>query len=157
MGVKALQLFQGEDWTTHRPTVAQAFDTLDRLRMLCMESMPEASSHGSLNMAAVLMSDRAGRIPARANSDHLIMVLAAVAGLCDDLAGELDAVAAELSPYLQGDVAHRWMNFEMQTHLNAMRDAVQEEREADEPSIIVLDEVMSYAERIDALLKYIDQ
>ena len=154
MGVKTLQVYQGDEWMTHHPTVAQAYDTLDRLRVLCVESMPESAPSHTL---AVISSDMPRRAPMRASQENLIMALAALAGLADDLAGELDAATAELSPYLQNDTSRRWMAFEIQTHLNAMREAIQEEREADEPSIIILDDIMIYAERIDTLLKQIDQ
>ena len=37
MSSKPSEIYQGSDWLTYRWTVAQAFDTLDRIRDLCLQ------------------------------------------------------------------------------------------------------------------------
>ena len=58
MGEKALEVYQGSDWLTYRWTVAQAFDTLDRMRDLCRHSpeMLTPSAAHARAFAAALMT-----------------------------------------------------------------------------------------------------
>ena len=37
MSAKPVEIYQGSDWLTYRWSVAQAFDSLDRIRDLCLQ------------------------------------------------------------------------------------------------------------------------
>ena len=151
MAVKAHEIFQGDDWFTYRPTVAQAFDTLDRLRSLCEEGATELSA---------LPHDIHGK-PIDIAQESIVLVTGALLNLCDDLDGEIEAVLAELSPYLRSDAAHRWMGFEMQMHLKALRTLMQDEATRDiahhSAIPVIMDKASVTAERIAFILKMIDQ
>src|ERR1700678_1982730 len=91
---KPVEMYQGSDWLTYRWPVAQAFDTLDRIRDLCLQ-MPVAMGAAP---AAPGMDQPRYEIP----DDDIADMFGYIVELCDDLAGELDTVAADLSPIMQG-------------------------------------------------------
>jgi hypothetical protein len=136
MALRAPELYQGGDWLTYRATVAKAFDTLDHLEDICH---PRATFSAPVSTA------------------ELTTLFGEAAELCDDLSGDLDAVLADLFPHGRADAIHRWMGFEMQLHLNAMRAEVRKEYNTAAPSLSVLDEIAALAARIRALLRRIDQ
>ena len=135
MGVKALELYQGSDWMTYRWPVAQAYDTLDRLRDLCLQRSVVPSQHGA--------------------PEELLEV---VADLADDLAAELASAHADLLPFLQNNVAHRWAAFEMQLYLGEIRELAMPPSGA--PIFIAAefyDNLLLLLGRIKDILKRIDQ
>jgi len=149
MGEKVLEVYQGNDWITYRWSVAQAFDTLDRLRDLC---------HHAPALTNVLSQAIGGGAPRyEITDDGAMNVFGGLVELCDDLSGELDAAQADLSPYLQNDVSQRWLGFEMRLHLNEMRQTALHEYQSPDPSNAVIDTISNLATRIGDLLKQIDQ
>jgi hypothetical protein len=148
MPPKPVEMFQGSDWLTYRWSVAQACDTLDRIRDLCLQ-MPVAA-RGS---RAVAVPPGGFDIP----DEEIADLFGYIAELCDDLGGELDAVHADLLPQLQKNVAHRWMAFEMHQHLRHLRQNAVKQAESTAPSHAPPDEILALAARIKALLKQIDQ
>ncbi len=162
MGLKALEVYQGNDWLTYRWPVAQVFDTLDRVRDLCLQlpsvSNPESAATQSDEDVIVLQTERRQASHEAyeqdalqaATEEDLSNVFSYVGELCDDLSGEIDTVLADLFPYLQNNLTHRWAGFEMRLYLDELRrQTKQSNRSAD--TIIIL------AARIKALLKQIDQ
>ncbi len=149
MAQKAPDVYQGNDWLTYRWPVAQAFDTLDRIRDLCRHAPMIA---GSLPHLPGTSSPRY-EMP----EEDEIEIFGIIAELCDDLSGELDAVQADLFPYLQNDAAQRWMGFEMRLHLNEMRAVARREHESPDPSDAAIDVLAALAARIRDLLRHLDQ
>lgn len=147
MTLKAHDMYQGDDWLTYRSTVAQAFDTLDRLREICLE-LTEVDGHP--------YSDRIGSA-AEALSDNLMVVLSALSSLCDDLSAGLDAVLAEVYPSYKHDTRQLWVSFEMQNHLRSLRSRIRQELTSQTPSAAVLEEVLNELELIGGCLKQLDQ
>ncbi|MDD3288950.1 MAG: hypothetical protein PHX43_08130, partial [Alphaproteobacteria bacterium] len=92
MKIKPQAMYQGNDWFTHRWLVAQAFDTLDRMRDIC--SLPSEAEIANLTQAR-------------------LDLLTVIADLCDDLAGEIAIAEADLLPVFQNRIAQRWTAFEM--------------------------------------------
>lgn len=135
MPLKAPEVYQGGDWLTWRPTVAKAFDTLDHIEDIC-HPQPIARTANAGEMAALFNE---------------------VAELGDDLVGDLDAVLADIFPHARANTTHRWMGFEMQLHMNAIRALAREEREMETPSMAAREEILALAARIRNLLKQIDQ
>ena len=132
MGVKALDIYQGEDWLTNRWSVAQAFDTLDRLRDLCSgqtwgyaAGLPEAES-----------------------------VLCGIGDLCDDLAAELAAVEADLQPFLRHNPPQRWQAFELRLYMGELRGLL--EVAALEDGQRLIERVIHYCRHIKDSLKQLD-
>lgn len=147
MALRAQELYQGEDWLTYRPTVAQAFDTLDRLREFCDDS--------TLDSARAVM-DAPWSAMSR-GEETIALLMGSLLGLCDDLDGEIAAVLAELSPILRNDAAHRWVGFEMQMHLKSLRDLAQEEPPQPHALPALMDEIRVTTDYLIASLKKIDQ
>jgi hypothetical protein len=144
---KPAEMYQGSDWLTYRWPVAQAFDTLDRIRDLCLQ-LPVAVP-GELRPASL---EPGYEVP----DEEIGEVFGYIVELCDDLGGELDTVHADLYPVMQGNVAHLWTAFEMMLHLRDLRaEAVKESStvETHTPP----DAILTRAARIKALLKQIDQ
>ena len=149
MGDKAPAIYQGGDWLTYRLSVAQTFDTLDRVRELCRH-VPVAVSNMPHTPGLAL--------PRYEMFDEQMMDLfSCILELCDDLSGEIEAVQADLIPHIQNDVPQRWMGFEMRLHLNEIRQLALQEHQSFEPSNAVLDNIAALAARIRDLLKQIDQ
>jgi hypothetical protein len=150
MGEKAPEIYQGGDWLTYRWAVAQAFDTLDRIRDLCQ--------HAPQHFGSVLPQLSGSGLPRYdMQDDDMTDMFAGIVELCDDLSGELDAVQAELSPYTHSSITTRWMGFEMRLHLNDMRQAALYEHQSLDPSTTAIDSIAALAARIRDLLKHIDQ
>jgi hypothetical protein len=143
---KPSDIFQGSDWLTYRWTVAQAFDTLDRIRDLCLQ-MP-VSAAGSAP---------AGQPHFDIPEEDIADMFGYVVELCDDLTGELDCVHADLAPPLAGSLPHAWFAFEMWLHLREMRAMALKEANSAAPLQALPDPILAYAGRIRALLKQIDQ
>lgn len=96
---RAFELYHGSDWTTYRWSVAQAFDTLDRLREVCAPLLPPDMAEDFLDLD----------------------VLGVVEDLCDDLVSEIETAAADLAPVLTANVACRWSLVEIRIHLEQVR------------------------------------
>jgi hypothetical protein len=77
--------------------------------------------------------------------------------LCDDLAGELDIVAADLHPLIQGSPAPLWAICEMRLHLRDLRSSAIKETSVAGPSHSPPETVLTAIVRIKALLKQVDQ
>jgi hypothetical protein len=152
MAEKALEVYQGNDWLTYRWPVAQMFDTLDRIRDLC---------HSTHTVSAVLPPLLASPLPRyemhEAHDDDRHDLFLCIVEFCDDLSAEIDAVQADLFPYLQKDAAHRWMGFEMRLHLKEMRTIAMMQYKALDPSGNAVDAVLALNARIRDLLRSIDQ
>ncbi|MBI1273455.1 MAG: hypothetical protein GC131_05180 [Alphaproteobacteria bacterium] len=133
MGAKALDLFQGSDWTTYRASAAQAFDTLDRMQEACMPLMPQDMNE----------------------EQHAQDALHLVGDLSDDLMGELEVVTADLYAILQNNVAHRWAVVEMRMHLDHIRYLCADDHMASAQEHLA--HTADLARKIKTLLKRIDQ
>jgi len=146
MPSKPAEIYQGSDWLTYRWSVAQAFDTLDRVRDLCLQ-MP------------VAVGGTAGKEPARfeAPAEDIADMFGYVVELCDDLTGELDIVHADIVPPTQANIMQAWIAFEMRLHLCELRRRALKETEVSMPPPGPPDEILALASRIKALLKQIDQ
>jgi hypothetical protein len=148
MTVKAPEVFQGSDWLTYRWAAAQAFDTLDRIRDLCLQ-MP---AFGTPPQAPGARAPRY-EMPEPEVAD----VFGYIAELCDDLAGELDAVQADLFPHMRNSMAMRWAAFEMRLHLKDLRARAMQEAEGEPSAGSPNEAIVMLAGRIKDLLKQIDQ
>lgn len=153
---KAPDFFQGQDWLTHRWPVAQAFDTLDRMRDLCGESV---------SPKLYTLAGNAPRYESRYDlpEGERIDILGGIMELCDDLSCDLDAVYADLIMHLQKDANHRWMSLEMRFYLTEMRRLVLEHCQAPRPGQQkaeaedeILGTLMELVEAIRHRLKQID-
>src|SRR5579863_5257090 len=140
---KPVEIYQGSDWLTYRWSVAQAFDTLDRIRDLCLQ-MPVAAG-GSAPHATQPRFE----VP----DEDVADMFGYVVELCDDLAGELDTAHADLTPVLQGNLPHSWTAFEMRLHLKDMRASAFKEAAATTPLQAPPDPILALASRIKVLLK----
>ncbi|MEJ0062154.1 MAG: hypothetical protein WDO70_02880 [Alphaproteobacteria bacterium] len=92
MGLHAYKLYQGSDWQTHRQSVAQVHDTLDRLReaiAMCLSGPVRPHRLFSFDPPSVLLD------------------------LCGDLSGEVDFALADLAPHLQQHLPSRWLMVEL--------------------------------------------
>jgi hypothetical protein len=146
---KPIEMYQGSDWLTYRWPVAQAFDTLDRIRDLCLQ-MPVA-------MAAPHAASGMDRPRFEIPDEEIADMFGYIVELCDDLAGELDTVHADLCPVMQGNMAQSWSAFEMRLHLRDLRGAALKETASAAPSHRPPDAILALAARIKTLLKQIDQ
>ena len=140
-------MYQGSDWLTYRWPVAQAFDTLDRIRDLCLQipvAVPGEQKTSALDPHYDIPDEEIGE------------VFGYIVELCDDLGGELDTAHADLYPVIQGNAGHLWMMFEMLLHLRDLRAAA-----VKESSTAALhmppDAILTRAAKIKAQLKQIDQ
>lgn len=97
MALKAYEAYHGHDWLTYRPSVAQCYDTLDRLQDFLQPN------------------DVAGDVAQLQEMGGLVL------DLCDDLAGELEVALADLAPWLQNQVGKRWTVVELRGHLAQLR------------------------------------
>jgi hypothetical protein len=148
MASKTPEIYQGGEWMTYRWSVAQAFDTLDRLRELCHISAAHVVPN--LHGATLFQTDDLA-------DERMADLFAGVIDLCDDFAGELDTLLADLIPSRPNDAVHRWTGFEMRLHLSAIRQQALTEHHASEPSGAVLDTIAARVARMRDLLKQIDQ
>ena len=142
---KSVEIYQGSDWLTYRWSVAQAFDTLDRVRDLCLQMPVSASGAG---------------VPSHPHfepDEEIADMFGYIVELCDDLAGEIDTVHADLATLLLGSMPHSWLAFEMRLHLKDMRTAAYKEAAAATPLQVPPDPILTLASRIKLLLKQIDQ
>jgi hypothetical protein len=133
MGAKSFELYQGSDWMTYRWTVAQAFETLDRMREVCMPLLPqdleaEPYAYDSLGL---------------------------IADLSDDLFSEFEIVTADLFPVLQANVAHRWAVVEMRIHFDRLRLLCLEDHNNNAHDQLA--QAADLLQKIKLLLKRIDQ
>jgi hypothetical protein len=142
---KPSEIYQGSDWLTYRWTAAQAFDTLDRIRDLCLQ-MP---------VSVAIPGREAPRFEAPA--DEIADMFGYIVELCDDLAGELDTFHADLGPALYAAMGHAWVAFEMRLHLKDLRTRALKEAETAPPVPAPPDAILALAARIKVLLKHIDQ
>jgi len=144
---KPADMYQGSDWLTYRWPVAQAFDTLDRIRDLCLQ-IPVAVP----GERKPLGLEPGYEVP----DEEISEVFGYIVELCDDLGGELDTVRADLTPVMQENLAHLWNSFEMMLHLRDLRsEAVKESSTA--RTHMPPDKILNRAAKIKALLKAIDQ
>ena len=150
MSERAIPFYQGSDWLTYRWSVAQLFDTLDRMREICSHSAHKVSLSVGMQGTAYPRYE----IP---EDEFVTVVLGYLIELCDDLSGELDAVLADLMPAIQTSLVQRWMGFEMQLHLRAIRQQTLYEQDVHEPSVAVIDTIVALTTRMRDLLKKIDQ
>lgn len=150
MGEKAIQLYQGNDWLTYRWSVAQVFDTLDRVREVC--------SHAPVALSISVVTSATGMPRYDLNDDELMAdIFGCLVELCDDLAGEIDAVLADLFAPESRATSLRWLGFEMQLHLQAFRQQVLLERQSVTPAPDTIDRLMNLVTRMRDILKNIDQ
>ncbi len=89
--------------------------------------------------------------------DEITDMFGYIVELCDDLAGEIDTVQADLFSLLRANLAHRWTAFEMRLLLKELRQRAIKEAEAHQPSHAPPDAITTLAARIKALIKQIDQ
>ncbi len=133
MGVRAVDVYQGSDWTTHRWPVAHALETLDRIQDLCLcRTWSETEA------------------PETLSTPELAEVTEGIASLCHDLAAELALVEADLLTHVRNNLPQRWLAFEMRLHLADMQRETAIELPAFE-SILLL------ATRIKDGLKQLDR
>jgi hypothetical protein len=144
MGLKAFDIFQGNDWTTHRVTVAQAFDTIDRMRELC---------HNAPALPSLAREPSLPRFEPPPGGPLFLGILE----LCDDLSGDFDAAEADLFPYLQSDPALRWLAFEMRLMLRELRGIAMEEQDNLHPPHMAIEAALSITARMRDFLRQIDQ
>ncbi|MFY9287730.1 MAG: hypothetical protein WAO98_04430 [Alphaproteobacteria bacterium] len=149
MAVKAVEVFQGNNWLTYRWSVAQVFDTLDRMRELCRHT---PATMTLLPQAQGMNLPRFDLLEADYSEIYNCLV-----DLCDDLSGELDAALADLHHHLQQDITHNWMSFEIRLHVAEMRETAVLEQQAMDPAGSAVDTIVALIERICDLLKQIDQ
>ena len=146
MIAKPAEIYQGSDWLTYRWSVAQAFDTLDRIRDLCLQ-MPVGSG----------APPGGGQPTYEMPEEEIADVFGYIAELCDDLTGELHAVYADLFPVIRPNPAHLWLAFEMQQHVKDLHARARKEAAAEHPAQSPPDAIVALAARIKALLKQVDQ
>ena len=150
MNEKAMDVYQGDDWFTYRWAVAQVFDTLDRMREVCGHApMPVTE--------AVRVSGSKMPLYEPADEEMLEDMFGCIAGLCDDLSGELDAALADLFWSTHHATQQRWMGFEIQLHLNSIRQQAYEARANADLRLAALDQIVALTSRMRDLLKQIDQ
>lgn len=151
MGEKAIQLYQGSDWLTYRWSVAQVFDTLDRIREVC--------SHAPVALGIPTGASATANMPRYelAEDELAADFYGCLIELCDDLVGEMDAVLADLFSAAHHTISQRWMGFELQIHLQACRQQAVQERQNPKPSPAVVDNIMALVMRMRDVLKHIDQ
>src|ERR1700722_3504213 len=111
MPAKPVEIYQGSDWLTYRWSAAQAYDTLDRIRDLCLQ-MPVATESSA---------PAPGQPRYEVPDEEITDMFGYIVELCDDLAGEIDIVHADLFSLLQANLAHRWLAFEMRLLLKDLR------------------------------------
>ncbi|MGE3624255.1 MAG: hypothetical protein AB7H77_10360 [Bdellovibrionales bacterium] len=148
MSAKPVEIYQGSDWLTYRWPVAQAFDTLDRIRELCLQlpaAIAAASTPGPLQPHH--------EIP----DEDIAEIFGYIVELCDDLAGEIDIIHADLFSYLQGSPLQLWAAFEMRLHLRDLRVASYKEATSDSPLHTPPETILGCVARIRILLKQVDQ
>jgi hypothetical protein len=148
MALKAPEIYQGGDWMTYRWSVAQVFDTLDRMRELTHTPTPHVlpNLHG-----AALFQDE------DLQDEEMADMFAGIVDLCDNLSGELDIVFADIIPQHGNAVMQRWTGFELRLHLNSIRQQALQEHQVSEPSTAVMDAIAARSSRMRDLLKQIDQ
>ena len=146
MTPKPVEIYQGSDWLTYRWTVAQAFDTLDRIRDLCLQ-MPVSAG----------MAPPVGQPRFEIPDEEVADIFGYAVELCDDLAGELDTVHADLAPQIKCSLPQSWTAFEMRLHLKDMRAAALKEAASSAPLHAPPDPILAHSGRIKLLLKQIDQ
>jgi hypothetical protein len=132
MGLRALEIYQGGDWFTYRWSVAQAFDTLDRVNDMCL-SHPWEHEHAP-------------------DADGII---SGISDLCDDLAAELASVEADLQPFLQNSTALRWQAFEMRLYLGEIRQLMSKAAQLEQSCLF--DQLLLLTGHIKESLKQLDQ
>ncbi len=149
MIAKPAEIYQGSDWLTYRWSVAQAFDTLDRIRDLCLQ-MPVASG-------APPGAPGSGQPGYDVPEEEVADVFGYIAELCDDLTGELDAVHADLFPVIKSNAAHMWLMFEVQQHVKDLHRRAAREAQSEHPAQSPPDAIVALAARVKTILKQIDQ
>lgn len=97
---KDLPFYQGGDWFTYRWSVAQAFDTLDQVELLCV-SRPWGEDESSLVQVRE--------------------VLTAIVQLARDLVGEIAIVEADTLSVPNRSFAQKWAAFEIRQHLDLLK------------------------------------
>ena len=153
MAEPALDVYQGNDWITYRWSVAQMFDTLDQIRELCgltpgVYAAPGLPSTGKAGALAV---------PAGNEPESQVEMLSLLLSLCDDLAGELDIVLADLFFLLQPAPVLQWKGFEIRLHQAQLREQCLSEDNAAGVSKNTIDAIIALTLRMRDLLKQIDQ
>lgn len=149
MTERARDVFQGNDWLTYRWPVAQAFDTLDRIRDLCHSA---AHIGGSLPQLQISMPSQH-----EITDDNHLDLYVCLLELCDSLSGEMDSVHADILSFLPKDIKYRWMGFEMRLHLVEMRHVALMEHQDPHADRHATDTILALASRIRDLLRQIDQ
>lgn len=135
VALPAQQIYQGQDWQTHRFAVAQAFDTLDQVR----------------ETAVMLLSCHAddGLSPARFAATPLL------ADLCNDLVGEVELALADLAVTAQQNLPSRWLMVELRALVRQLPPlAHRAEHEAD---LDLIPQLADLAERARYALQRVDQ
>ena len=140
------EIYQGSDWLTYRWTIAQAFDTLDRIRDLCLQ-MPLIPS----------TSPPAGQPRFEVPEEDIADLFGYIVELCDDLGGEMDTAHADLAPLLHSNMAHSWSAVEMRIHLKELRARALKEASENTALVGPPDMVLTLTAKIKTLLKQIDQ
>ncbi len=134
MSLQASAFFQGQDWLTHRMSVAQVFETLDRMTELCHPLLPFDT-----------------------DSDHVVFETFEVFDdLAEELRIQLDLVMADLHPYLQNSVPLRWASVELRmlaTQLRAIA-AVPDDMAGESDR---LSDIAMHLVQIKQLVKKLDQ
>ncbi len=143
---KPSEIFQGSDWLTYRWTVAQAFDTLDRIRDLCLQMPVNVSVPGGKDAPRF-----------EGPGEEVADMFGYIVELCDDLAGELDMVLADLFSLVHGSINYGWVAVEMRMHLKDLRQRALKEANTESPLMAPPDATLDLAARIRTLLKQIDQ
>lgn len=147
MGAKASQLYQGADWLTYRWSVAQAFDTLDRLHDLCI-----CRARDQFTDLSQLRVDQSHDTDIHLEDSD---VLAGMSDLCDDLMSELAFAEADMQPIIRSNFNLHWATFEMGVYLCEIRKITSlHNHEKPQNSF---DELLALIMRIKENLKRLDQ
>lgn len=146
MALKALSVFQGEDWMTYRWSVAGAHDALDSMLSL---SRPDEGMDLSL-----LRPQNPVHVPLTATG--LERIIAELLSLCDDFQGAMDMVMADLGGLLSANVGYQWKCFEIMSILRDMKAYLATDLTACR-HVDIAEPIGSFVDRMRDLLNLIDQ
>jgi hypothetical protein len=134
MTAKAPVFYQGSDWFTHRWTIAQAYETLDRIHDLCRcRAWDRVSAH----------------------SREAVEAMKGINALCDMLEAEMAIAEADLKLFAKSNAAQGWAAIEARLHLCALRQQVT--RQPSVELFLLFETVLALAARLRATLKQMDQ
>ena len=119
MAEKAPDIYQGEDWVTDRWSVAQVFDSLDRMQDIC-EHVTQVCAELKIDS---LPTD-ATQISEATDLGAVGDLLGELAQLCDCMTGEIDAALADVLGRASVLPVQRWLGYEMHLYLQGAREKI---------------------------------